>query len=516
MPPAQSTFAPSRDQHPGEAGALPSQSPTQTHNPNQSAQSHNALAVSTWGRGHPPSRLRNGHGRGFTTLAYDANSVAVPNPRSWGRSSDNSQPVHEQPQDHSLRHSGQPHAQPLGEHYDASAPTGARAAAPDGNVPVPQRQTPVYGNYAGEQGCWPADQASIPQSHGPVYEVPGEQTAPLSHRDTAPVSREPSRHVSPAYQSQGLPSSREQSQVPVDRGRQPPSVIRGSVSHVVQPQFQVSSPQAPSVGLPPTAPGPHHRSADQHANVYDDDSPGFGQQSIRVVDEHARLPNSTESRRVPHPQQHPVTEFDPPHHSTPRYSLPVDSNVGLRGRPASPASVPTDRPDHNNGWNPKPSVELTDEKATWNSPTIQAWANNVNDTQQVPAAIEVSTEVIDNVSLPDRPDSARPVPKPVTVYISPDSSPEPGMASSARAASSRTVPFEVVGQTSEPPSAVSGPVSKAHDDDDFDRPPTPSDTTEAANESKEDGEQELGPDFWKEAAHPRDSPAFQSRRIIVV
>lgn len=473
----------------------------------EAVQSYGAPAVSTWQHPHRPAepfRARRYGGTGFSTTAYDANSVAVPNPRSWGRPSDNSPQVHEQPRDLSLHRLGQAQNRHSDEHYDTPSSANTQFhSAPPLSPDVPHQDF----RSVTEQERRPPQHELTHHAQAFNHEQRPFPSAGFS-RESAPLpSRGQSHQVSPEYHPQGPPPDHAQVPDPRDLPAHNPPPI------ATHPQVAVTGNDKRADSVPATASRPQQNYA-RAPDAGLGDSTGYEREPIRVQGEPMRPANICETRPVLHEQRPLATEFNPPRHSTPHHPLPA--------KPTQELPLKADGPGNDDGWAPKPSVELTDERAAWNSPNIQAWASNVNDTQQVPAAAVLSTDAADDVSLPERPDSARPVPKPVTIFISPDLSPAPGEAPSAcQMLPSKGVlaerPDELSGRTSDSTNAgLRLNPTVVDDGDEFDRPLTPSDVTDSPNDSKEVGQYQLDPDFWKESTHPRDSPLFQSRRVIVV
>lgn len=474
----------------------------------ESVQSHGTPAVSTWQHPHRPAEAFRGRRYGFSTTAYDANSVAVPNPRSWGRPSDNSPQVHEQPRDPSLHRLSQLQSRRSDEHDDTPSPadTQFHSAAPlSPDVP--------HQNFSSV-----TEQERRPPHHEPTryaqdynHQQRPFPSAGFSRESAPPPSRGQSHQVSPDYYAQGPPPDHAQSQVPDPHDR---PAFHNPPPTATHPQVAATGNDKRADSVPPTDSRPRQSYASAPGAGLGDSAGNEERQPVRVQEEPMRPVNTHETRPVLHEQLPLATEFNPPRHSTPHHSLSA--------KPTQERPLKADGPGNDDGWAPKPSVELTDEGAAWNSPNIQAWASNVNDTQQVPAAAVLSTDAPDDISLPERPDSARPVPKPVTIFISPDPSPGPDEALLARKMPPSTGVQsehreELSGKTSEPTNAGRR-LDSAEDEGghEFDRPPTPSDDTDTHDDSRDGGQHGVNPEFWKESTHPRDSPRFQSRRVIVV
>lgn len=490
-PSVPSSFAPTAQSHAVDVGA-----PVLTRRMQDPTYPQGAPAVSTWDRGHRLPEFRDrrygGGFSGFSTSAYDANSVAVHNPRSWGQPSESSPGTHEQPPDPSLRRFDQTQEHPQAEQYDF--PTPASPHSP--SAPAPSPAVPQH-NYNTA-----AEREPVHQFYGNPTEQRPSLLDASSSENTSSRSRDQSRPVSPAHHAHDLPPIAEDRRMPIRDDRQVPSAFHGPIAPSTQPQrLPADVGECVDHGFM-AAPRQHHSYAHP---------PGAGvsgHQALRVQEEPEHRSDTRGARGVSHDHAPPTAEFNPPRHSTPHHPLPPKPS---QLQPHAPGGAGDD-----NGWAPKPSVELTDGAAAWDSPNIQVWASNVNDTQQVPAAAVLSTEVADDVdSLPERPDSAKPMRKPVTVFISPEPSPGPVGATSAREDSTAAPRVELGGGAPENIDASHKPLNDEGGDD-FDRPRTPSDDSDNLDHSKHDEQQELGPDFWKESTHPRDCPRFQSRRVFVV
>lgn len=444
-------------------------------------------SVSTWDRGHraPESWRARGAGFGFTTAAYDANSVAVPNPRSWGTGN---QPGERQP-DKSVfagaHHSSAPMHQPQDSGHSYN------------HRPTTQQEQRLPSSHPMRQAFNPTSQQVLPPSTDTQ-----QQDTVLSRRDQP---RQDSMSCHDHTRSQ-LPEAR----VSADRVDPALYAARGPPQSEHPAQLQTPVVATPTTISAPAGSDHSQRSVEQFTNatqlIQD-----FSRQSSKVQDRHDRLASSPQIPRdlslPPRPAAGPVATRQ----SSPRSSL---STVGKTAKDGPERRAARDQ---SSDWDPKPTGQALTEDAVWDSPNIQAWVNDVNDTQQAAPAALLGSGTAVHAQPPVAADQSQVLKPEADVseerYHSDAPSALKSSANAALPAESRAQP-----SVTHPPPRKSGRrLSFSEiDDDGFDRPPTPSDTTDSNAPSREGREHASSSEFWKEEAHPRDDPRFQSRRVMVV
>lgn len=462
-------------------------------------------AVPTWMRRHEPGSYM--HGLRFSTVAYDANSVAVPTPRPWGGGVGD----------------GQQLDRPL--QADRRQSTLATQPAPTQCVECSSANV--------RRGDTLSDAPHSPQSyvetghsayrwHGsdhPSFNRDGYARDDSLSGEGTTHSPDQSRHVSPAHQTQGPPSAPAEGAQALcavcHNPRQWPVEHQENVGPCahnlnVAPATQLRSGSCQEQAVHPLGTAARLRYGDRpHLRARHDGEQVYGHQPSQSMTGRSQI---TEDHPTQSALQQPSCSDDQP--GTPhRDSCPPRSVSHPPAKPTYAESTAA----HNSidqGWAPKPIAEVTSDATPWTSPNIHAWAHHVNSNQPGSTAPTLPADA-DDTSPPERPDTSCTVPQSLQPHTTTagddvrDSALPRGIAPPVTAHDEGAERGTVLLADQSASFATN-----CNESDDLDRPATPTDFAEGVSQFKR-SRAEVDPNFWWEEPHPRDCPKFQSRRIIV-